>query len=367
MRTVSAVIDRFEYDDIADSDVLEYDYESWLESSPLRFTHVSRPKPSRDSLSSVYVEFTILLKNDGSISDIQLKYDAPFIRENIISYTNSKIISSESTMLLYFINDTHHGYNRPPIIHRRVYCSKFNIGIKNVTKQKFIRKLLTRADALGIRNVFDGKIDTFTGDMFAFSAGSTVEYMDLNGILDTRMAIQNSDLYDTPLSVSNISEWYRHVMDCIKLGIFVPSMKLEKTGEKCLRKIVEFNESYIVSRSDVDTCIKYNLTPKNVFIISAEELITSKWYPVVNKIAYIYDYDPGACEKYNINGQKHNRRNHTANQQHRVIIVGRRKDSFSRFIKENQIFSDKVPSYLYIYIHIIIIRFSFQIFQTLSN
>lgn len=353
--TSAAEMDKFEYEDIIDGDTIEYDYESWLDTLTFQFNNPAWPLPTRNSLSAVTVEFSIILKLDGSLADIIVKFTAPYIQAPVtISYFKSmKTRGLQSLVLFYFINDTHYGLNRPPITHRRAYCSKFMIATQDpengivvlqVTKRNFIRKLITCVNISNIRDVLDGKIDTRTGDMFTFDSGSLIEYMDHGDIDDTRDAMRVTTNYNLPLQSKVINNcklhWLKNVMEMLSRGVFIPAgwpsrSKRSKNNVVNSWPAVEFNNKAILSikRHEIAACVKYKISPGNVFFARASNLINMPCYHSIVQHVNIYEYDPGAARKYNIptvyNNSAPGRNSPTGDM---VMIVGRRSDTFIEFI-----------------------------------
>lgn len=357
--TSCARIDKFEYEDIIDGDTVEYDYESWLETLTFQFNNPTWPLPTRDGLSAVTVEFSIVLKLDGTLADINVKFMAPYISKPVtISYFKSmKTQGSQSLMLFYFINDTHYGLNRPSITNRRAYCSKFMIAtqdsdsgivILKVTKRNFIRKLITYVNISNIRDVLDGKIDTRTGDMFTFDSGSLIEYMDHGDVDDTRDALRITTNYNLPLRprLKAINKcklhWLKNVMEMLNRGVFIPAgWSSRNRNKRPENKVVnswpavEFNNKAIssIKRHEITACVKYKISPGNVFFVRASNFINMPCYHNILQHVNIYEYDPGAARKYDIptvyNNSAPGRNSPTGDM---IMVVGRRSDTFTEFI-----------------------------------
>lgn len=376
LSTTAAQIDKYEYDDIMDGDTVECDYDSWLDSPVIQFNSPPWAPARGNTPSAVHVKFSITLADDGSLTDISVAFVIPLRgggadndsgRSVVISYARSvKTRGAPALILLYFINDTHYGLNRPPMINRRAYCAVFIINHHHhnhrgpVTKRKFIRKLITCANTAKVRNALEGKIDNVTGDMFTFDSGAAVEYMDHPGITDTRTAMRHTSDNDLPLRDAVCGDvsaaWYRNAMERLCNGVFVPAGRLFRENKRQWNvgaargkkdpglisdnditwpeAVFQNSEIALIKRPVINACLKHNLSPGNVFFMRASDVINAPWYGNISKFARVYEYDPNSARKYNIPWvYRYDGPTRKTDAGDMVMVVGMMNDVHTQFIK----------------------------------
>lgn len=204
LHTSCVRVDRYVYADIADGSVVEYDYDSWMDSDAMEFHKVLWPPASRKSLSGVRVEFTLVCER-GIVVDAAYVVRVPGDSNAVtVSYAASKQTAGlEPAILYYFVNDTHAGYTRP-VKHRRLYCATFSVSddgrARVVGKRQFCRRLQTRMAAHKMDAVLRVTVDRAHGEMFTFDSGAAVEYIDTGRVgIDVRTALMYTTAFNIPL------------------------------------------------------------------------------------------------------------------------------------------------------------------------